>query len=819
MGELWNDVKHALHLFIKSPGFTVAAVSALALGIGANTAIFTVVNAVLLKPLSYPDAERIVEFELTSPEGKDAIASIPKFQNWQQQTSVFKDVAAYDFAGPGFNITDDRPEQVHGLHVSESYFRVFGAPVLLGRTFTPQEDLPNGGKVVVLSYGLWQRKFGGNPKVIGGSLSLGREPYTIIGVLGKEFRTDPEAELWVPFQFQPNSTNQGHFFQAAAMLKPGVTLEQANAQMKLAYAQFRRQFPEGDVNAQDGFAVEPLRDSIVSDVRSSLLVLLGAVGLVLLIACANVANLLLVRATGRKREFAIRSALGASRARIVRQLLTESVLLAVTGGVLGLILGYAGVRALLAVSPAGLPRIGENGTGVGVDWRVLGFAMAVSCLTGIIFGLFPAISASRTDLNSSLKESSNRSGTGFRQGKARAVLVISEVSLALVLLVGSALLIRTFVALRAVNPGFDPHHVLTMEMSLTGERFEKTANVAQMVLDGRNRLNALPGVESSASACCVPLEGGFGLPFIIVGRPLGKERQTGGAGWSNVSPGYFETFKIPILRGRAFNDHDGTGAPGVVLINQAMAKQYWPKGDSLGQQIIIGKGVGPEFEEPARQIVGIVGDIHDGGLNRDPRPLMIIPQAQVTDGITKLNAGLGAIVWLVRAHGDPRQLTSQITEQLRQASGGFPVARVRLMDEVVSRSTARESFNMLLLTIFGAVALILAAIGIYGLMAYSVEQRRQEMGIRMALGADRATIRKLVVWHGMRLALVGVVLGIGAAFGLTRFLASFLFGVKSWDPMVFISVPIVLTLVALMAVWLPATRASKLNPMQALRVE
>ena len=819
MGDLWNDVKHAFHLFIKSPGFTIAAVSALALGIGANTAIFTVVNAVLLKPLSYPDADRIVEFLLTSPEGNDAIASIPKFENWQQQTSVFKDVAAYDFAGPGFNITDDRPEQVHGIHVSESYFRVFGAPVLLGRTFTPQEDSPNGGKVVVLSYGLWQRKFGGNSKVIGSSLSLGREPYTIIGVLGQRFRTDPEAELWVPFQFQPNSTNQGHFFQAAAMLKPGVTLEQANAQMKLAYAQFRRQFPEGDVNAQDGFAVEPLRDSIVSDVRSSLLVLLGAVGLVLLIACANVANLLLVRATGRKREFAIRSALGASRIRIVRQLLTESVMLAVTGGALGLILGYAGVRALLAVSPAGLPRIGENGTGVGVDWRVLGFALAVSCVTGIIFGLFPAISASRTDLNTSLKESSNRSGTGFRQGKARAALVISEVSLALVLLVGSALLIRTFVALRSVNPGFDAHHVLTMEMSLTGEHFEKTANVAQMVLDGRNRLNALPGVEASASACCLPLEGGFGLPFIIVGRPLGKERQTGGAGWSNVSPGYFETFKIPIVRGRAFNDHDGTGAPGVVLINQAMAKQYWPKGDPLGQQLIIGKGVGPEFEEPARQIVGIVGDIHDGGLNRDPRPLMIIPQAQVTDGITKLNAGLGAITWLVRAHGDPRQLTSQITEQLRQSSGGFPVARVRLMDEVVVRSTARESFNMLLLSVFGAVALILAAIGIYGLMAYSVEQRRQEMGIRMALGADRATIRKLVVWHGMRLALVGVVLGIGAAFGLTRFLASFLFGVKSWDPMVFITVPIVLSLVALLAVWLPATRASKLNPMQALRVE
>jgi predicted permease len=817
MGDLWNDVKHSLHMFIKNPGFTVAAVSALALGIGANTAIFTVVNAVLLKPLSYPDADRIVQFLLTSPDGSGPGASIPKFQNWQRQTSVFKEVAAYDFGGPGFNITGERPEQVHGLHVTEGYFRLFGAPVMLGRTFTPQEDLPNGGKVVVLSYGLWQRKFGGDPQVVGKSLSLGNEPYTIVGVIGRQFLSDPEADLWVPFQFEPNSTNQGHFFLAAGLLRPGISVAQANAQMKLAAQQYHRDYPA--FNPDHGFAVEPLRDTIVREARKSLLILLGAVGLVLLIACANVANLLLVRATGRKREFAIRSALGAGRARIVRQLLTESVLLSVTGGVLGLILGFIGVRALLAVSPAALPRIGEDGSAIGVDWRVLSFTLAVSLGTGILFGLFPALSASRADLNSSLKESSNRSGSGFRQSKARSLLVVSEVSLALVLLVGAALLIRTFIALRGVNPGFDPHNVLTMEMSMTGDRLQKTAGVAQLSHDGRERLNAIPGVEYSALTCCLPIQGQFGLPFTIVGRPVEKGKDTPGAGWMSVSPDYYKLFRIGVVRGREFNDQDTAAAPGVVLINEALAKQFFPNENPVGKQILIGHGVGPEFEEPARQIVGVVANTHDGGLAADPGSIMIVPDAQVTDGLTRLNARILPLRWVVRTRGDPHQYIAAITEQLRIASGGFPVSHVRTMDEIVSRSTSRQSFNMLLLTIFGGVALVLAAIGIYGLMAYSVEQRTQEMGIRMALGADRATIRKLVVWQGMRLTLAGVVVGVAAAFGLTRLIASFLFGVKSWDPAVFIAVPIVLSAVALLAVWLPASRASRLDPMQALRVE
>lgn len=819
MRDFGSDLRYSLRMLIANPVFSLTAIAALALGIGANTAIFTVVDNVLLKPLTYPEPDRMVQFMNIFSDGSGPVGSPVNFNIWRAQTSVFQDVAAYDFGGPGFNLTGAVPEQVHGIHVTEAYFRLFGAPVLYGRTFTTQEDSPNGGHAVVISYGFWQRKFGGNPHIVGSSISLSNESYTIVGVLGKSFVTDPASDLWVPFQIDPNSTNLGHYFFVAGRLKPGVTLAQANAQLKITADQYRRLHPE-DMGPKDSFGVQLLRDSIVAGARSSLLILLGAVGFVLLIACANVANLLLVRATSRKREFAIRAAMGAGRLRIVRQLLTESVTLGLVGGILGLILGFIGVRALLAISPHDLPRIGEHGAGITIDWRVLAFTLGISVLTGVLFGLFPAIGVSRTDLNSTLKESSNRSGTGLRHNKARSVLVITEVSLALVLLIGAALLIRTFVALRAVNPGFDPHNVLTLRMSLTGDQYMKTSGMAQLSHEGRERLNAIPGIEASAFTCCLPLEGGYGLPFNIIGRaPDPKSPYNGGAGWLSTSPGYFPVLHIPILHGRDFTEQDTGSAPLVVLINQTMAKQYWPKGDPVGQQILIGKGVGPQFAEGPRQIIGVVGDIRDGGLNNDPRPLMIVPVAQVPDGMTALNAGISPMVWIVRTHGDPHQYISTVTEQLRQASGGFPVARVRPMTEVVSESTASQDFNMLLLSIFGAAALILAAIGIYGLMAYSVQQRTQEMGIRMALGADRGRIRSLVVWHGMRLALVGIVLGIGAAFGLTRFIASFLYGVKTWDPLVFATVPVVLCIVALFAVWMPANRASRLDPQQALRIE
>lgn len=810
-GFLWlegvlKDVRYVLRQLRRAPGFAMTAVLILALGIGANTAIFSVVNSVLLKPLSYPDADRIVEFLFPSPLLNNYLCSIPRYHAYQRQTNLFQAVAAYDFEGPGFNLTGGWPEQVRGIHVTEGYFRVFGAPVLLGRTFTPEEDSPHGGHVAVLSYGLWQRRFGGDPSVVGKTLSIGNVPYTIVGVLGKGFRADPDAEIWLPFQFNPQSRDLNNFFQAAALLKPGVTLAAANAQLKLAAAQYHRDYPTTD--PLESFAVEPLRDSIVGDARRSLLVLLGACGLVLLIACANVANLLLVRATGRRREFAIRAALGAGRGHIVRQLLTESTLLFIAGGALGLAAGFAGVRALLAVSPATLP---VNVAAVGVDWRVLAFTLTVSLATGILFGLFPAVAAARMDLNSSLKESSNQSGSGLHQNKSRSLLVISEVSLSLVLLVGAALLIRTLVALHSVDPGFDAHHVLTAEMALSGGNFDKAAAVAALSKNGRERLEAIPGVEAAASTEWLPNLVGDGLSFRIPGRLVDKGEHF--TRWMSASPGYLQVFKILLVRGRDIEDSDTAAAPLVVLINQAMAKEYWPGQNPVGQKMFIATDPAP------RTIIGVVGDTRNFGLERSPTPTVIVPLAQVTDRYMESYSEVQPIFWVMRTRGDPHQVIAAAAEQLRLASGGFALAHVRTMNEIMGRSTARESFNMLLLSLFGAIAVVLAAIGIYSLMAYSVQQRAREMGIRIALGASRQSIGGLVVWQGMRLVLVGVALGVGAAFGLTRLMASFLFGVTPLDPLVFATVPVLLSAVALLAIWIPAQRAASVDPMRALREE
>ncbi|MGB8593375.1 MAG: ABC transporter permease, partial [Candidatus Acidiferrales bacterium] len=784
--------------------------------------IFSVVNAVLLQPLSYPSPERLVELELTSKQGNWDTTSIPKFNVMREKTQIFDSVAAYDFSGPGINLTGgDRPEQVKGIHASADYFRVFGAPMAIGRTFSAEEDRPGGAAVVVISNGLWRSKFGADPGIISRTIELGGEPYAVIGVLGPTFTSDPPSDIWLPLKPDPNSTDQGHYLRATARLKPGVTLAQAKAAMTLAAEEFRRKFPDSPpLEAPDvSFTAVPLRDSVVGDVRLGLLLLFGAVGFVLLIACANVANLLLARATIRKREIAIRAALGAGRARIIWQLLTESVLLSLAGGVLGLGIGYAGVRALLAINPGNIPRIGAQGAGVTLDWRVLAFTLIASVLTGILFGLVPALSAARSDLSLTLRESGSRTGSGLRHNKARAVLVITETALALVLLVGAALLIRTFGALRGVDPGFDARNVLTMEMSLTGARFEKAAGVELLEREGRQHIESLPGVAAAAMTCCLPLEGGYGLPFSIEGRAPTDGPYNGSAGWLSASPGYFEVFRIPVVKGRAFTDQDNGAAERLVVINEALAKQFWPKGDALDARITIGKGVGPEFEEPPRQIVGIVGDVRENALNEPPRAMMYIPLAQVNDGAIALFNRIGPMEWVVRTKLQPFSLSADIQRELREATGGLPVAHIRSMQQVVGESTAQNDFYMTLLTIFAGVALLLAAIGVYGLMAYSVQQRTQEIGVRMALGASPKQVRRMVVVQGMQLALVGVILGVGSALGLTRLMSSLLYGVKPWDPVTILVVAVLLSGVTLLATYLPARRASRVDPMVALRYE
>jgi len=513
-------------------------------------------------------------------------------------------------------------------------------------------------------------------------------------------------------------------------LKPGVSLEQAQARLKLSAADYKQKYPNA-LGPNQTFSVMLFREVLVRNVKTLLFVMAGAVSFVLLIACANVANLLLARATGRRREIAIRAAIGGSRGRIIRQLLTESVVLSTAGGIFGLLFGMVGIRALLAISTAGLPRVGEDGAAVGLDWRVLGFTIAVAVGTGILFGLIPALQSSTVDLE---------------------------------------------------------------------------------------RLRAIPGVANASATCCVPLQGGYGLPFKIVGRKSDGPFDGGGS-WMTVSPGYFEIFKIPVKQGRSFIERDDSHGQPVVVINEAMARQYWPKASPLGEHLIIGRGVMREFaDEPERQIIGVVGDSRDGGLNSDPGPKMFIPQAQVPDLANALNVRLTPMAWVVRTQMEPHTLSSAIQEQLRQATG-LPVTDVRSMGEVVSLSTARERFNMWLMTVFGVSALLLAAIGVYGLMAYSVEQRTQEIGIRLALGAQAAQVKNMVVLQGMRLAIFGVVIGVAAGFGLARFIETFLYGVTKRDPLVFVGVPILLSIVALLAVWIPARRASHVDPIIALRYE
>jgi putative ABC transport system permease protein len=819
---LSQDVRFATRSLGKHALLSTAVVATLVFGIGGTVAIFSVVNAVLLRPLRYPEPDRMVQFLTTGSWGSAPAATIPKFKIWREQTDIFQDVAAYDafFGVPTLSLTGDgKPEPVQAMRVTADYFRLFGARLEYGRSFTAEEDSPNGPQVVVLSSGLWKRRFSADPGMVGKVIRLNGRPHTIVGVMSPEFASDPPAGVWLPFQFDPSSTEHHQmYFTAAGRLRPDVTLSTATARLKLAADRFFHEFPDQAKEERNGgFSAKILQDSVVGDVRPSLYLLSGAVGFVLLIACANVASLLLARAVGRKREIAIRAAVGAGRGRLIRQLLTEGVVLSLLGGTLGLVFGTVAIRILVTLNPGNLPRVGASAADVTPDWRVIAFTAGVSILVGLLVSLAPALEASLIDLNSMLRGGSGLAGTVLSRNRARSLLVIGEVSIAVVLLIGAGLLIRSFITLRSVNLGFESKNVLVFTTSLADSHIRNTGNIGQLVRSGVDRLETLRGVAAAGVAWCAPLDpscAGAGAKFTIAGKE--QTSVAVASGWSSVSPTYFDVLKIPLLRGRSFAIQDDLAAQPVVIVNETLAMRFFPYGDPLGNRLIL--GTGPN-REPARQIVGVVRDTQDVDLRTGTKPTVYVPLSQVSDAAVATRRELVPLAWIVRTKGDAKVLSATIQDALGQASQNLPITSVRTMQDLVFGATASEAFETLLLTIFGGAALVLAAIGVYALAAYSVQNRMQEFGIRMALGADPGHLKRSIILHGLRLIAIGVVLGIAAALGLTRVIAHLLFRVQPADPVVFVSVPLVLGAAALLAIWIPARHAAQIDPLIALRYQ
>jgi predicted permease len=838
--EIGRDLRHTLRSFAKNRGFAAVVILTLGLGIGGTTAVFSVVNAVVLRPLKAPQAEKLVRSVTIYNGQRTEIPSANTLRVWKDRRDVFEDVSAHRLDSVPLLGTAE-PEQISVGRVSEAFFRLFGASLIAGRTFSGEEDRPNGPAIAVLSYGLWVRRFGGDTGIVGQTVALGSVPHTVVGIIGSDFDSEqfePRPDVWVPLQADPDRFDGGSIYQITARLRPGVTPATANAALAIEYSRLTtsRGGPAARDTRQNQWLAEPLQTAMVGSARTSLNLLLGAVAFLLLIACANVANLLLVRADARKREMAIRAAVGAGRRRLVRQLLIESLVLSVLGGAVGLTISVLATPALLRLYPgsnpfllgvlSSIPRIGDSGTAVILDWRVLGFALLITLGTGVLFGLVPSRYLGRSDLNPLLQHSTIGTGTRGRRLNARAVLVVGEVALSVILVVGASLLILTSLALRRVDPGFDPENVITMRMAVSGTRFETRAGISELARAGVERVQAIPGVVRASTTCCMPLETVWQLPFVIGSRSgqgltqAGRMSFHGFGGWTFVSPGYFDVFGIPIVKGRDFSFADDANAPGVVIINEAMARRYWPSSDPLNDELIIGRGMRPAYdEEPVRRIIGIVGNVRDTGLRDAARPAMYVPMAQEPDGVTAVNVKLLPLVWIARTAMEPHLLSGPIKSALESSVGQLPVTRIRALTDVVSESTARTRFNTWLMTAFGFCALGLAAIGVYGLVAHWVQQRSREIGLRLALGADSLGIATMVVGQGMRLAAIGVGTGILAALGLARAIRGLLFGVPANDPVVFVSIPLLLSVVAFVAVSIPAWRASRIDPLAALRIE
>ncbi|HTG58499.1 MAG TPA: ABC transporter permease [Terriglobia bacterium] len=815
--NLFQDLRYGLRMLAKSPGFSAVAVLTLAVGIASNTALFTVVNTVLLRPLPYPDAGRIVDIFR-----QDRTAdSLPMFSYWQQNNPCFDDLTAYGVRASRVNLRGgDRPELVRTLRVSTNYFRLFGANPILGRGFTSQENQLGGPEALVMSYGLWQGRFGRDPSILGKTITLGGAPYTVVGVLSPNFRPYPPTDVWIPLQADSSSTDQAHVLMVSGRLRSGTTLAQANSQMAVIGKRYSQAHPE-QLGNDDKLTVTPMLQEITGDIRPDLLILLGAVGLVLLIACANVANLLLARSTGRQREIAVRAAIGAGGGRIVRQLLTESLLLGLAGGTLGLALGSWGVRALILLSRVDLAmyqRFQEVARVPALDSGVAGFTALVSIMTAVLFGLFPALQLSRTDLLSSLKGSSGYATIGMRHTRLRNALAAAEVGVAVVLLCGAVLLIRSLAVLHSVQPGFDPQNLLTLKVSLAGSEYARGADIDRLGRKILDRIDRIPGVESAAMANSLPFGAISDMIFNIPGRPpLKGYKFTGDVLWCFVSPSYFETLRIPLRGGRLFRDQEPSHA---VIISEAMARKFWPNENPVGQSIIIGAGLGPKIEQGPTQIVGVVGDVHYR-LDSDAPAVMYQLYSHISDEGVRLTSQLqpAGIAIRTKPRVAPLSVSQATQETLLARDTQLPATAVQTMEQVMLDSTAETNFNLLLFGVFAGIALLLAVVGIYGVMAYTVEQRTHEIGIRTALGARREHMLKLVVGQGLKMTLVGLGIGVAAALALTRFLASLLYGVKPTDPLTMIAVSIILTATALLACYIPARRATKIDPMVALRYE
>jgi putative ABC transport system permease protein len=805
MQTLWQDLRYGARMLLKKPGFTLIAVITLALGIGANTAIFSVVNAVILRPLPFYEPERLAMLWGTSTRASEQQpASFDDFYDFQRQAHTFSGLAA---ASPQWSFVlagGGEPEQLFGQYISSHLCALLGAQPMLGRAFLPEEDRAGGARVALLSHQLWQRYYAADPNIVGKTINLDGRSTTVVGVMPPGFQFLEAAELWLPLAQNPFLTRGRavRLLNVIGRLKPGVTLQQASAEMTTTTRNLATQYP--DTNAGNGMRLVPVHEQVTGKVRLALLLMFGAVGLVLLIACANVANLLLVRAAARRREIAVRAALGAGRARLLRQLLTESVLLSLLGGALGMLLAVWGIDALMTLNPLKLPRYNP----IGVDSTVLGFTLLAALLTGVLFGLAPAWQVSKLDLQSALKDG----GRTAAEAGARRVsdwLIVAEMALALVLLIGAGLLIRSFVQLLQVNPGFNTERVLTMQVLLPQTAYAQPQQRGNFYQQLETRLKALPGVSAVGAATRVPLLNALNnvtSTIDIEGRPL-PPGQRPEIDFRRASKDYFQTLGIPLLKGRTLTETDVANSTGAVVINEALAKRFWPGEDALGKRLRTGTS---NDQAPWQTVVGVVGNVRHLAMELEPRPEIYYHLSS--------NPPFGP-VYVIRTTSDPQSVIAAVRAQVRELDRNLPIANINTMEQLVAQSVAQRRFAMLLFGIFAALALVLAGVGIYGIVSYSVTQRTQELGVRMALGAQSGDVLRLVLGQGMKLALLGVSIGLALALGLTRLLQTLLFGVRATDPLTFALIALLLLLVALLACYLPARRATLVDPLVALRSE